>query len=446
MPAAPVARPVRAGAGGDPPCRPATGSASSHDQLAGWRDRLDEMGDTTATFEWALRWLAANRPPPSPHAAGARRLPNGQPDRRRRGLAAVLDWELVHIGEVYEDLAWFCIRAWRFGAPASLAAGGLGSVEDFLAAYETGRRRRRRPRGVALVAGGGDAALGRHLPVPGRTSSAGQTRRSNSPRSDAASAKPNGMCWTCWRCAVSGLNGRPTAAELVAAVAEFLDNDVRANTTGSVNFHARVAANVLRIVERELLDQTSAEPLARWRRSASPTRPPWPWRSAPASSTTVAPTCLAGLRTMVRHRLAIAHPGYNGRKPAPPPRSTRSGDQGYVHHRVGRDRRRLQSSCSTRSGTQRHRRGQGGAVRRNKDVLVWHSGGDTRDSAKERASRRVIDWFINATTSRRYEILDRQFFEGGFVQQHILHADGRAMGRSRSICGSASLSWWAPMD
>ncbi len=26
------------------------------------------------------------------------------------GLAAVLDWELVHLGEVYEDLAWFCIR------------------------------------------------------------------------------------------------------------------------------------------------------------------------------------------------------------------------------------------------------------------------------------------------------------------------------------------------
>jgi aminoglycoside phosphotransferase (APT) family kinase protein len=52
-------------------------------------------------------------------------------------LAAVLDWELVHVGEIYEDLAWFCIRAWRFGAPASLAAGGLGSVEDFVAAYES---------------------------------------------------------------------------------------------------------------------------------------------------------------------------------------------------------------------------------------------------------------------------------------------------------------------
>jgi aminoglycoside phosphotransferase (APT) family kinase protein len=51
-------------------------------------------------------------------------------------LAAVLDWELVQNGEIYEDLAWFCIRAWRFGAPAHRAAGGLGSIEDFLHAYE----------------------------------------------------------------------------------------------------------------------------------------------------------------------------------------------------------------------------------------------------------------------------------------------------------------------
>jgi ketosteroid isomerase-like protein len=57
------------------------------------------------------------------------------------------------------------------------------------------------------------------------------------------------------------------------------------------------------------------------------------------------------------------------------------------------------------------------------EVLVWHSG-DTRDSAKDRAAK-IIDWFINTTTGRRYEVLDRQFFDGGFVQQHILHADGR---------------------
>ena len=107
------------------------------DQLKEWRDRLDEMGDTTATFEWAFRWLAAHRPPPSPRVLvhGDFRMGNLIVDDT--GLAAVLDWELVHTGEAYEDLAWFCIRAWRFGAPEDLGAGGLGSVESFLAAYES---------------------------------------------------------------------------------------------------------------------------------------------------------------------------------------------------------------------------------------------------------------------------------------------------------------------
>lgn len=106
------------------------------EQLTEWRDRLDEMGDTTATFEWAFRWLAANRPQPTPPRLvhGDFRMGNLIVDES--GLAAVLDWELVHIGEIYEDLAWFCIRAWRFGAPEALGAGGLGSVESFLSAYE----------------------------------------------------------------------------------------------------------------------------------------------------------------------------------------------------------------------------------------------------------------------------------------------------------------------
>ncbi len=106
------------------------------DQLTEWRDRLDEMGDTTATFEWAFRWLDAHRPPPSPSRLvhGDFRMGNLIVDES--GLAAVLDWELVHVGEACEDLAWFCIRAWRFGAPEQLGAGGLGSVESFVAAYE----------------------------------------------------------------------------------------------------------------------------------------------------------------------------------------------------------------------------------------------------------------------------------------------------------------------
>lgn len=48
------------------------------------------------------------------------------------------------------------------------------------------------------------------------------------------------------------LFGRPTAAELVAAVREFLEGEVLAATDGRVRFHTRVAVNVLAMVEREL--------------------------------------------------------------------------------------------------------------------------------------------------------------------------------------------------
>ena len=54
------------------------------------------------------------------------------------------------------------------------------------------------------------------------------------------------------------------------------------------------------------------------------------------------------------------------------------------------------------------------------DVTVWHSG-DSCDNDRVRALK-VIRWFIDVTTTRGYEILDRQVFAGGFVQQHVLRA------------------------
>jgi ketosteroid isomerase-like protein len=66
------------------------------------------------------------------------------------------------------------------------------------------------------------------------------------------------------------------------------------------------------------------------------------------------------------------------------------------------------------------------------DVVVWKVADRERD--RQRALR-VITWFIDTTTDRRYEILDRQFFDGGFVQQHILHANGRNGGSiSMRVC------------
>lgn len=48
------------------------------------------------------------------------------------------------------------------------------------------------------------------------------------------------------------MNDRPSAAELLAAVERFLEETAVPGLEGPARFHARVAANVVRIVAREL--------------------------------------------------------------------------------------------------------------------------------------------------------------------------------------------------
>lgn len=48
------------------------------------------------------------------------------------------------------------------------------------------------------------------------------------------------------------MQDRPNFDELLEAVAGFLHDDVLTNTTGRLNFHARVAGNVLQMLRREL--------------------------------------------------------------------------------------------------------------------------------------------------------------------------------------------------
>jgi ketosteroid isomerase-like protein len=57
------------------------------------------------------------------------------------------------------------------------------------------------------------------------------------------------------------------------------------------------------------------------------------------------------------------------------------------------------------------------------DIAVWRVGA-RRDNDKERALK-VLRWLIDVSTQRRYEVVDRQLFPDGFVQQHILHVTGR---------------------
>jgi hypothetical protein len=117
---------------------------------------------------------------------------------------------------------------------------------------------------------------------------------------------------------MSWLYGRPTAAELVAAVADFLDNDVRAATgpdseladAGQINFHARVAANVLRIVERELTDDSAADVAGALAELGFTDEPQLAAAIRAGTLDDRADDVLPMLRRLVGHRLAIAHPGY----------------------------------------------------------------------------------------------------------------------------------------
>lgn len=113
---------------------------------------------------------------------------------------------------------------------------------------------------------------------------------------------------------MSNLYGRPTAAELVAAVAEFLDTEVRDgdSVAAPVKFQARVAANALRMVERELLAEDAA-PAA----EAALAKLGFTDEAALAAAIRAgelddrADDVTAVLRVLVRQRLAAAHPGYD---------------------------------------------------------------------------------------------------------------------------------------
>lgn len=97
---------------------------------------LESLSTPHPTFRLGVRWLRRHKidgPPESVIVHGDFRLGNVLVSDQ--GISAVLDWELVHLGDPMEDLAWLCLRTWRFGAD-DLVVGGFGSIEELRSAYE----------------------------------------------------------------------------------------------------------------------------------------------------------------------------------------------------------------------------------------------------------------------------------------------------------------------
>ncbi len=112
---------------------------------------------------------------------------------------------------------------------------------------------------------------------------------------------------------MSGLYGRPTAAELVAAVADFLDNDVRAAADSRAARSTSMPALPRTCCASSSVNCSTSRP------TTSPPRwPAWASRTKRALAAAIRAgdvddrpdDVLACLRTVVRRRLDVAHPGY----------------------------------------------------------------------------------------------------------------------------------------
>jgi aminoglycoside phosphotransferase (APT) family kinase protein len=85
-------------------------------------------------FEIAFRWLAERQPSSTDVALVHGDFRIGNVMVGEEGLRAVLDWELAHAGDPFEDLGWLCVRSWRFGMD-HLPLGGIAQREELFDAY-----------------------------------------------------------------------------------------------------------------------------------------------------------------------------------------------------------------------------------------------------------------------------------------------------------------------
>jgi aminoglycoside phosphotransferase (APT) family kinase protein len=240
--------------------------ANEVDSLEQYWSSYQMVEDHSPTFEKAYEWLVDNRPPRSATTLVHGDLRMGNVIVTPEGLAAVIDWELVHAGDPLEDLGWLCVKAWRFGEP--LEVGGVGTIDQLVDAYErAGGQKVDRDAlhwwlvmktlqwGIGCM---GQAAV--HLLGAVRSVElAAIGRRVAEQEWDLIELLAPAE-WSAARSAppaptiddIAGLHGRPTARELLDAVRSYLLDDVVPGTTGRLSFHGRVAANVIAIVEREL--------------------------------------------------------------------------------------------------------------------------------------------------------------------------------------------------
>lgn len=235
--------------------------------LAELKARFISYGADRPILALAVRWLEQNLPAPVPPRLvhGDFRLGNLLVEDGR--LSGVLDWELAHLGDPHEDIAFGCMTVWRFSRP-DRPGYGLTSIAELVQAYEeaggqafdydrfrfwTVYRTFWWALGCLQMGGywrdGHDRSIERVV-VARRTSEqeldllllledlAPEAERQRPLPPAQAPLQPG--------------TGEPSGAEILIAISEWLTNDIKPLVSGRGRFDLAVARNALGIVAREL--------------------------------------------------------------------------------------------------------------------------------------------------------------------------------------------------
>lgn len=106
-------------------------------ELDYWEDMIDRHELTPQPIaRAAIRWLRDNPPPPARRVSivhGDYRVGNFL-YRPTGEITAIVDWEMAHLGDPLEDLAWSFMEAWEWTRDGR--KGGIIEMDEAIAVYE----------------------------------------------------------------------------------------------------------------------------------------------------------------------------------------------------------------------------------------------------------------------------------------------------------------------
>jgi aminoglycoside phosphotransferase (APT) family kinase protein len=222
-------------------------------------EQYRDLNTPQPMIDFVARWLLDHLPNEFGATLVHNDFRNGNLLIAPRGIVAVLDWELAHIGDPMRDLGWICTNSWRFGR-SDLPVGGFGTLQDLYAGYEAVSGRKVDPDHVHFwqVFGSFWWAVGCLRMAEHYRSGPDQTverpaigRRSSECQVDCVNMLIPGPVDLIVPSDSSERLDMPTLNELVTSVRDFLRADVMETSQGRVRFLSRVAGNSLDIVLRE---------------------------------------------------------------------------------------------------------------------------------------------------------------------------------------------------